>query len=439
MRRCRSHWSGADVAVIDIVDLLHPVLTPLQKEAMAEAAAHPVVLEEAVILEAARQATGLSDFGSDDFRPRLRLWLSETNADADLSALGRATIYHLVFTYAVNRLRIEDTIKRHPEILDIKIDRPIIVAGLPRSGTTYLQGLLSADTRLRSLPMWEAMCPVPGPDDEPRPGDDNPRRTRAQEAWSRFDAIVPYTKNIHEMSPDHVSEDIELQCLDFGSYYIEWRINAPRWRDYYLQTDHTPIYSYMKKALQVLTWFKGPNRWALKCPQHMEQLIPLAAVFPDATVVLTHRDPVASIQSALVGVCYVSRITRNRIAGEEVAAYWVDRYERLLEACVRDRAGLSDARAIDVYFDKLMADPMTVVAEIYAKAGLQLTKEAQKQMSEFNQENQRGKHGKILYNLRRDFGLRASEIRKKFRRYSERFPVRIEVVDEDDPIGADSR
>ena len=415
------------MAAIHITDLTQPVLTPLQEQAKAAAAAHPVVLEEKVVLEAASNATGLSDFGSEDFRPRLRLWLAETNADRTLSALGRATIYQLVVTYASNRLRIEDAVKRHPEILDITIERPIIVAGLPRSGTTYLQSFLSADPRLRSLPMWEAMCPVPGPEDTSRPGDDNPRRTRALAAWAQFDALVPYTKNIHEMSPDYVSEDVELQCLDFGSYYLEWRVHAPLWRDYYLAMDHTSIYRYMKKALQVMTWLRGPNRWILKCPQHMEQLMPLSSVFPDATVVILHRDPVASIQSALVGVCYVSRITRNSIPGDEFAAYWVDRYERLLRRCVRDRGKLSDARTVDVYFQELMANPMKIIEEIYSKAHLPLTEDVRALMSGFLKENPRGKHGQIVYNLRRDFGLTADEIRKTFQFYFERFPVDVEV------------
>ena len=412
---------------IDIADLIHPILTPAQEAAVEAAKAHPMPLAEDAVLEAAQQATGLSDFGPNDFLPRLRLWLSEIRADATQTELGRAMMYQLVVTYLVNRLRIEDTVKKHPDILDIKIDRPIFVAGLPRSGTTYLQSLLSADTRLRSLPMWEATCPVPGPEDAPTAEDENPRRTRARAAWDQFDAIVPYTKNIHEMSPDEMSEDVELQCLDFGSYYPEWRVHAPRWRDYYFATDHTPIYRYMKKALQVMTWLRGPNRWVLKCPQHMEQLIPLLTVFPDATVAITHRDPVASIQSALVGVCYISRITRTSIPADEFAPYWVDRYERLLRACVRDRDEVSEARVLDVYFDKMMADPMGVIVAIYAKAGLPLTDQTRAEMNDFMKRNPRGKHGQIVYNLKRDFGLTADAIRSQFKFYFDRFPVKIEV------------
>lgn len=413
---------------IDIADLVRPVLTPEQQAAVAAAEACKVVLEEDAVLEAARRSTGLSDFGSEDFRHRLRLWLECTREDEDLTELGRGMIYGLAVNYAANRLRIEDIVKRHPQILNVTIDRPIIVAGLPRGGTTHLQNFLSADQRLRSLPMWEATCPVPGPEDAPTASDPNPRRTRAIAAWNQFDALLPYTKSIHEMSPDYVSEDIELQCLDFGSYYLEWRIHAPRWRDFYLATDHTPTYRYLKKALQVLTYLRGPNRWVLKCPQHMEQLLPLFEVFPDATVAIAHRDPVASIQSALVGVCYISRITRRTIRANEIAAYWIDRYRRLLQAFVSDRTRVPDGQIVDVYFDRLMAAPMEILEEIYAKAGLPLTEAVRELMIRFLDDNPRGKHGQIVYDLKRDFGLVGDDIRGQFQFYYDRFPVRIECT-----------
>jgi Sulfotransferase family len=412
---------------IDIADLIQPVLTPAQRAAVEAAEAHPVPLDEEAVLETARQATGLSDFGADDFRPRLRLWLACTREDGDLTELGRAIIYGLAVNYASSRLRIEDMVKRHPELLRIEIDRPLIVAGLPRGGTTHLQNFLSTDPRLRELPMWEATDPVPGPQDDPTADDPNPRRTRSIAAWTQFDSMLPYTKNIHEMSPDYVSEDIELQCLDFGSYYLEWRIHAPRWRDYYLAMDHTSVYRYMKKALQVLTFLRGPNRWVLKCPQHMEQLPALLNVFPDATIALMHRDPVASIQSALVGVCYISRITRKRICAAQIAAYWIDRYQRLLRACVRDRDLVPDSQIVDVYFERLMAEPMNVIEEIYGKAGLPMTPEIRRLMDAFLAQNPRGKHGQIIYQLHRDFGVTGAMLRRDFQFYYDRFPVKLEV------------
>ncbi|HEX4507570.1 MAG TPA: sulfotransferase [Alphaproteobacteria bacterium] len=410
---------------IDIADLKDPVLTDIQRAALAAAEANPVPLTEAAVLGAAQAATGLSDFGDDGFRVRLRLWLKGTAEDPNLSAAGRAGIFMDSVRYASNRLRVEDLVKRHPEILDIEIDRPIVVAGLPRSGTTYLQSFLAADDRLRSLPFWEAVRPVP--EEQAAAGMDDPRLVKAREEWAQYDALLPYIKSIHEFSPDHISEDIELQAVDFGSYYLEWLVMAPEWQEHYFATDQTPTYRYLKKMLQVLTWFKGPNRWLIKCPQHMEQLIPLTEVFPDATVVINHRDPTASIQSAITALCYSARIRCKTVQPDQVAEYWIQRYERLLGACVRDRGKLDDARVVDVYFHELMADPWKVIREIYRKAGLPLTDAAWWAMDSFVRNNPRGKHGQIVYDLRRDFGRTPDQIRARFGFYFDRFPVKAEV------------
>jgi hypothetical protein len=313
-------------------------------------------------------------------------------------------------------------------VLDIPIDRPIIVGGLPRSGTTHLLGLLAADTRLRSLPWWEAVAPVPGPEDEPTANDASPRRTREEANWATTEALVPHMKVMHEFSPDHISEDIELQALDFSSYLLEWLVNTTRWRDYYFGHDQSGTYNYLKKTLQVLTYLRGPNRWAIKCPQHMEQLPVLYRTFPDATFVLTHRDPVASVQSAITQLCYNARVFRKRVDADERAAYWIDRYKRLLRRCVDHRNCLPDAQTIDVYFHEWTKDQDSVLRTIYAKAGLSLTDDALRELHAYIASHEHGHQGRVVYNLRRDFGLDPNEVRKEYQFYFDAFPVRPEVL-----------
>ncbi|MDB5447242.1 MAG: hypothetical protein JWQ97_2559 [Phenylobacterium sp.] len=412
--------------VIDITDMRQPRLTELQRQAVENAP--EVELEESVVLELARQATGLADFGDEDFRERLRLWLKCARDDRELSRLGRATIFGMAVRYAGVRLRIEDLVRRHPEILDIPIERPLVIAGLPRSGTTHLQNFLAADKRLRSLPYWEAIRPVPAPDEIAAPGEEDPRHAKCAVEWARADALLPYSKAMHEFSPDHISEDVEFSCVDFGSYHIEWLTFSPEWRDYCLSHDQTGIYRYLKKCLQVLNFLTGSKRWLMKCPQHMEQLVPLTTVFPDATVVITHRDPIGSIQSAITNNCYRQRISRTRVCPDETAEYWIDRYERLLRACVRDRDKLDPDRTVDVYFDRFMEAPMATVEEVYVKAGLTLDQQLRADMAAFLDANPRGKHGKVHYDLRRDFGLTPEEVRERFEFYFERFPVKVEVT-----------
>ncbi len=414
--------------LIDLTDLHAPVLTEVQRAALAATEALPLAFTREAILGAARAETGLSDFGAEDFLPRLDVWLEAIAADSNASSVTRANLFGMTVRYAATRLRLEDLIKRHPEILSIQIDRPIIVAGLPRSGTTHLLGLLSADTRLRCLPWWEAIAPVPAEGDAATADDPNPRRTRAAAGWAQMDAALPYMKLMHEFSADHISEDIELQALDFSSYLIEWLAHAPGWRDFYLSQDQTGPYAMLKRAMQALTFLRGPNRWVIKCPQHMEQLPVLYKTFPDGIFVLTHRDPVGSIRSAMTMGLYAARLLRRRIVMEEWLGYWPDRYERLLRACVRDRDMLPPGQTLDVYFHDWVRDPDPILHEIYRMAGLELTDAALGRLHAYLAEAERRHPEKIVYNLERDFGVTAAALRAPFGFYFDRFAVQREVA-----------
>ena len=412
---------------IRITDLAAPVLTSVQKGAIEAASRMPVTFAEAAVLEAAVKQTGLSDFGPDEFRERLGVWLQSVEEDADLGPVGRIGVFRDLVRYASNRLRLEDLLRRHPEILDVAIERPIIIAGLPRSGTTHLLNLIAADERLRSLPYWESLEPIPDPNEAPGPDGVDPRLVRCREAYALQHAFVPLLRNMHDMAPEHVHEEIEIQALDFSSYELEWIATVPRWRDYYLAHDQTPHYAYLKKGLQALQWLRGPDRWILKSPQHMEQLGPLIRTFPDATVAFTHRDPVSVIASAITMLAYGDRLRRKRVDPPGVAAYWIDRIERLLRACVRDRDRIPESQSIDVLFHEFMADEVATVERIYALAGLAMTPGARAALNGFMAQNPRGKHGRILYDLKADFGVDPEELRKRFDFYFERFPIEIET------------
>jgi hypothetical protein len=179
-------------------------------------------------------------------------------------------------------------------------------------------------------------------------------------------------------------------------------------------------------VLKALTWLRGPRRWVLKSPQHLEQLLPLRDTFPDATIAITHRDPVSVIRSAITMLGYGDRMRRTELDLPGLASYWVDRVERLLRACVRDREALSADRSVDVLFHEFMADDVGTVERIYEKAGLEMTKRARGELDRFMAENPRGKHGQIVYDLEGDFGLAPAEVRERFAFYFERFPVKVE-------------
>ncbi len=408
---------------IRITDLAAPLLTDAQRAAIAYATTVPCDLSEAAVIAAAERQTGLYDFGDDDFRDRLRVWLQAVNEDERLGPLGRLGLFGNCVRFLRNRLRLEDLLKRHPAILDIEIRKPIIVAGLPRSGTTHLLNLLAADTRLRSLPFWEALEPIPVEGEGPGRDGLDPRFLRCRSMYEGISARLPLLKAMHDMPPQHIHEEVELLDLDFASYQLEWVCLAPRWRDYYLSLDLRPHYAYMKKALQALTWFRGGERWVLKSPQHLEQLGPLCETFPDATIVLTHRDPVAVIQSAITLMAYGERLRRTKIDLTALAEYWIDRVERLLRACVRDRDKVPAERSVDVLFHEFMADDLGTVERIYARAGLPLTEQARVEMEAFLEANRRGKHGQVVYDLERDFGVDPDAVRRRFEFYFARFAV----------------
>ena len=399
-----------------IDDLGSPKQTQAAQAALDATAGFDADMTVDGVLDAARAATGLTDFGEMDFVERLAIMLRSIDEDG-LNGFGRMLLYNDLVRYASNRLRVEDHIRMNPAVLDIKIDRPIIILGMPRTGTTHLVNLIASDERLRSMPYWESLSPVPVE------GKPDTRLADAEAGWAGLDSLLPMQKNVHELSPTHIHEEIELQMLDFSSYMIEWMSRPYRWRDWYLSHDQTSTYHYLRKVLQVLTALKGPDRWVLKSPGHLEQIGPLLSAFPDATIVMTHRDPVAVVASCLTMNAYIDRLRRTKVNPAEVANYWVDRIERLLRACVRDHALLPAGRWIDVRFSDFMADQLGTVRRIYASAGLEMTPQAEAAMNHYLETHRRDRHGQLEYDLQEDFGVDPQELRQRFAFYSERFGV----------------
>jgi hypothetical protein len=412
---------------IHIDDLADPQLTDIQRGAIEWGETQTVDMSIDGALRKAVEATGLDDFGPDDFRERLELWLREPADDPDRYVLAQMNLVSHMVRYASNRLLQVDLLKRHPEIRDIEIREPLIVIGLPRSGTTNLVNLLASDSRFRSMPLWESYEPVPHPRDVP--GDDgvDPRWTRCNQAWEGMKAVVPYVAAMHPMEPDHIHEEIELQLSDFSSYNQEWVARVPRSRDHYLAHDQTSHYEWMRTGLQIMQWHRPRDRWVLKSPQHLEQIGPLLSVFPDATIVVTHRDPVAVVQSTITMMAYSARMAYRNTQPEWYLDYWTDRIRRLLDASIRDRHLLPADRTVDVFFDDYMADEIGTLRRIYDTAGIELTATALAEIEAYRTAHPRGVEGRVVYDLRNQFGTTPEQVREPFGAYFDHFPVRIEV------------
>ncbi len=413
---------------IHIDDLANPVLTDIQRMGVDFGESRHTELSVDAVCDAAASATGLFDFGPEDFRERLEVQLTEMNDDPDRTGLGRMLMFADCTRYMKNRLRINDLLRRHPEILDLPIEKPVIVVGLPRSGTTHLVNLLASDTRFRSMPLWESFEPVPDPNEPLSPDGVDPRWTRCQQNWEAMVAGAPLVAAMHPMEPDHVHEENELMASDFSNYNLEWVARAPKWRDYFLAHDQTPHYAYMKTVLQILQWFNPRERWVLKCPQHLEQLGPLLTTFPDATVVMTHRDPVAVVQSTATMLAYGARASYRTVNPQWYGDYWTERIGVLLDASLRDRGLLPAGRTVDVFFDEYMADEMGTLERIYAAAGIELNDHARSEIDAYQAAHPRGHAGQVTYDLRNDFGVTPEQVRSRYASYFSAFPVRIEVL-----------
>jgi hypothetical protein len=405
-------------------DLAEPRFTDEARailDMMAEAGAD-VSLRPDALMATAMDETGLEDFGSDDFLGRLGIFCAGLRDEARLDDAGILAQSTLVTGLLRNRLLLEDLIRRHPEILEVEVARPIVICGLPRTGSTHLHNLICADPSLRSLPYWESVEPVLAEGERPGPGGVDPRRERTEMSLSVLDVVMPEFKRMHEMTVDHVHEEIQLLAIDFSTMLFETIAPMPAWRDDYLARDQRPSYAYLKKILQAMQWLRGGTRWVLKSPQHLEQFPALFDTFPDATFVVTHRDPVSVTASMVTMLAYSARVGRNQVDLPWIGRYWADRLEQMLRACVRDRDVLPAERTIDVCFDEFMADDIGMVKRIYEVAGQPMTDEAEAAMTAFMDEHPRGRHGGVIYDLSQ-FGLERKQLRESMDFYIERFGV----------------
>jgi hypothetical protein len=380
-------------------DLAEPRFDPAteQLRAAMTAMAPECPLEPDALCAAARQQSGLHDFGDDGFRARLAVLCDALGSEAGLSGPGVVNWYSQLVQFLKNRLLVEDLYRRHPEIAAVRIDRPIIICGLPRTGTTHLHNLISADPALRSLPYWESLEPVLPEAEAPAPGQPDPRRARTQFALDVMNSALPYFTRMHEITVDHVHEEIQLLAMDLSTMLFETQALMPTWRDHYKAADQTASYRYLRRVLQVLQWLRGGERWVLKSPQHLEQFPPLVETFPDATFVVTHRDPASVTVSMAAMIAYTARMSVEHVDPPAIGRYWSARVEDLFRSCGADRHVLAARQSIDVRFHEFMADDIATVEAVYRVAGQPFTEATRDAMARFVADHPRGRHGTVVY------------------------------------------
>lgn len=404
-----------------------PSIPEARRRELEAAEAEALDMRVEGVLAEARAQTGLDDFGPMDFTERLGLLLGEVAANANLWRFARANFRSACVKAAANRLRNRAFLLANPGVADVAIDRPIIIVGLPRSGTTHLENLIAADRRLRHLPVYLGSEAVPTPGEAPGPDGRDPRWVRASAHWDRMKQN-PLMAAMHEHSPDHACGENELQMPDFTTYQWEWMAEVPGWRDHYLSHDQTPHYAYGRRMLQAIAYqFPSDRRWILKGNQHSEQLPALMANYPDACIVQIHRDPLAILQSVLTmrGLSVLAHQKHPDIAAH--VAYWVDRIEGMLRAYVRDMDVVPAGQRLDLTFGEVIADDVGAAQRVLAFAGLPSTAESIADMRDYMDGHPRGKDGRVVYDLSGDFALDIAALRDRFAFYTDRFAVKLEV------------
>lgn len=371
-------------------------------------------LDEQRLLQRASRATGLEDFGDEDFRAPFRLLLEDLNTLDHFTPMGRITVQTVLHEQLCSRLCLQEKLKRQPDVARQKIDRPVFIAGLPRTGTTHLHNLLSQSTQLRHLPLWQTLHPI-----APQPGQADRRRRAADLAVNATGFIIPLFKRMHEMATDAPHEELTLCALGYRSFFFEGAFQVPKYRDWYANHSQVKGYEFLKQVLQMLQQEpaqgnKSPGaRWILKSPQHVDQLEAILAVFPDARLILTHRDPARAVLSMITMILYTSRqVYRPRRLREEARA-WVDRLEQMLRRSQQQAASIAGDRILHLSFYAFMEKPESTLESVGEFAQIDLDALSRQAIQRHLASNARDRHGRIDYCFE-SLGLDEAEIRARF-------------------------
>ena len=330
------------------------------------------------LMAKAVERTGLDDFGDDSFREGLDILVKALNDEARLNVRGEGFVYGRIGNHLCQRLQVEDWYRRHPEIDDVPIDRPLFGLGLPRTGSTALSFLLAQDPHVRYLRSWESGQPCPPPStvhgEDPR---------------------IPQELRVVAGSRQHVPTDVhgpmeclDLMALDFKSQIFQAFAQIPSYSEWFAdKADFTSTYLYERRVLKLLAWGEPIRPWRLKTPAHVMSLDYLDRVFPDARFVMTHRDPtdvmlsVADVYADIVGG-FTDHLDRPYLGKLNVRQWSVG-----MDRAVKFRDGGADHRFFDIDFRAMQADPIGEVRRLYMWLGEPMTDEFEARMRTWWAEN----------------------------------------------------
>jgi hypothetical protein len=380
-------------------------------------------IDSNALIAAACAQTGLEDFGGDTFREGLGVFCESASSEAQLNALGALAAPGMVLGALTNRLKVTDWLKHHPEVAHERIEAPLVVVGMFRAGTTFLTYLLEKDPRHRPLLRWEAGDSVPPPQPETMASD--PRIDAARMAMAMLDQINPRVRMVQSEEPDGPTECIAVLSQDFKSLLWEALANVPAYGTWLQGTDHTSAYAWHRRVLQVLQSAGVRGRWSLKSPHHALHLDALTATYPDARMVLMHRDPVVLCASVCSLITTLTGTFSDADHKRYIAEHWTDMLARSVAAVDRFRAANPGAQIVDVHYADLVREPVATMRRVYAAFGEELRGPALAAMTAHVESHPKGRFGQHRYDLA-EFGLDGAAIAERFRGYVQRYGIPLE-------------
>ncbi|MCP5044782.1 MAG: sulfotransferase, partial [bacterium] len=329
-------------------------------------AAEDIRFEAKKVLDEAREQTGLSDFGPGNFLEALDVLLRTYEAH-HTSVKGRKKAYRRVVGLLATRLRVAEALRKHPEIREREIRQPVVLTGLPRSGTSALFNLLGADPAARALLLWETQFPDPVEGLEP--GACDPRRDAIEAYYEQARKTNPEFTKMHFASADTPEECVLLHAYSLSGVHIGTEPMLEPYHSWYPKQDLHDMYDYYKLLIQMLDWQRPGERWLLKAPAHMWAIDALIDTFPDVAVVWSHRNPLACTAS----ICSMTHLLMGgqvEVSKEVLGPIVMDFYASSLERGLALRDQRDSAHFIDVNHDDFVDDSLGVVEGIYDHFGL---------------------------------------------------------------------
>ena len=383
---------------------------------------NPPSLEPKNLIDTAIRRAGSNDFGGDEFREGLEVFVESVEREGELSTLGRISCRETLLRYLMNRLRLHAYRTAHPEVTDEVIKRPIFIIGLPRTGTTILFNLLAQDPGNRAPLSWEVEWPVPPPEAESYHSD--PRIKDAEKLFGNLDRVIPTLPSIHEFGALLPQECVPINAHELLTVQFNVTFHVPSYQAWLNRQSMLRSYEFHKRFLQHLQSKYMLDRWVLKSPAHLPAIDELLAVYPDARIIHTHRDP-ARVMPSLSSLHYAFRCMNSdsvdpaRI-GRNVMDVWSLYLQRAVDARRRHRD--KPGQFFDAHFEDTLRDPVDLLRRAYSHFGIDFSYAARDRMAAFLAAHPRGSRGVHRYTPE-DFHLDLDEIRERFADYCGEFEV----------------